>query len=729
MNVFLKIPGALAILLLTYLSGWATWMLFHRGDRGGWGAPGRPPDLFCQFAAGVAVGGVIALVFSVLGWFHAWSFAACILGYFTLTLVLLRPGPHSLRRSLPVIADAFREYRLVIIAMIVGLMLFPLPFMFAFGGGDNGVYVNIAGNIKRTGSALSRDNAIPKVEEKKQYILYRRARLPNRPRNEIEYTVLEPGFFISDFARGNLTPQFFWLFPAWMAAFMVFLGVRGGFFVVTFFALLSIWAMFMLAREIMGKWAAAAASVFLVVNFLEVYFAKTSFSENVTQFFFLLWLYAYIRYRKEMASGDGREITWWGFLAGAGLGCVMLAHIYGFLLIAPLWLLYCFYIARDGWKAVTRDRAFLLTYGSFLMFTLAMIAGPYRPYANAMQAKIRDISGGWPAVAIVLVALVSLAFLIHRLSPGAVEWLGRNRKYVSTLAGVVLLLAVAYGFLIWPRPGPDIIVNGNIVGFRTHSFQYFAYYLTALGAFLAVAGYCLFFWRGLNSQNLILPLAGLMMTGYFLFEIKTGPFVYIMRRFVPMALPASILMAAYALYWLWTQWHGRDLRSREVMWSARAVSLIAGVALLGWTLVPTVRIARVNGSRESYPFVVEVSNLAPDPAVIVCDKLAGHILAAPLRSFQGRQVIRPWRDSYLNDPWFYKFMKSYEKQGKSIYLVVAPGREALKYSKVYRRKQVGTAVFHSWTVEETQKPAPPRTVPFDFPVDVYRITTSKTAPI
>lgn len=99
-----------------------------------------------------------------------------------------------------------------------------------------------------------------------------------------------------------------------------------------------------------------------------------------------------------------------------------------------------------------------------------------------------------------------------------------------------------------PPPGGDIrrmVPLANLVRV--------GWYLSPLGIVLGVAGFALWVWRGLSRDTWLFLLVAFLGTFFFVrdtYGTTDQTYIYILRRFVPIAYPAWSLVMAYALVWL-----------------------------------------------------------------------------------------------------------------------------------------------------------------------------------
>jgi hypothetical protein len=663
--LIIKFLGLVGLGLLFYVPGWATWLVFNRKHLELQDSTSTIRNLFCQVAAGAVLDGVLALILALAGIFNLWIIAGVAAAWTIAVLVVIRP--RFSRKSFGIAASGreLRQAAPLIVCLLVGFFLFMLPFMSVLGSADEGLYPNIAGTIARTGSPYLKDPVVPTVKPEARTLFYRSAFKKEGSKSVRAWTILEPGLYVTNFTTGKITPQFFYYYPAMMAMFMGMIGFRGGFFILTFFALMSVWAIYLLAREFMETWASFVAALFLAVNFLEVYFAKFSTAEIATQFFFLIGIYAFIRMRKQ-DDAPGVGLPWWQFLAGIGFGAMLLAREDSALLFAPLFLVYCLYFARDGIKSITRDRIFLLLVLGFTIFLGSLCLGPYRIYASStLSTMIHIVPGGYLTPALAAAAFIGLAIVFRRWK-AAYSWVLAHKKLILGVACGVLLLAFIYLMFVKPAMLPANSQN------KLLTLKYFGFYLTWLGVILMVAGYLAFIYLAVDRRNVLLPLAGLTFTGIFAYNPMVAMvLVWWMRRLVPVALPVGVLMMAYGLYRGWVAIKARWIWSRVRMNVVRIGIACVVLALVGLCVSSSLKIAWNKGSSETLPMARTISDIAAEPGQIVCQPSAGDIMGAPLRSFYGRRVVTLYQPLNTGNPLFLDFLATNQRQGRQNYLLLA----------------------------------------------------------
>lgn len=163
-----------------------------------------------------------------------------------------------------------------------------------------------------------------------------------------------------------------------------------------------------------------------------------------------------------------------------------------------------------------------------------------------------------------------------------------------------------------PPPGGDprrMVPLANLVRI--------GWYLSPLGIVLGVAGFALWWWRGLNRQSWLLLVVGLLGTFFFVrdtYGTSDQTYIYILRRFVPIAYPMFSLSIAYALVAL-----AATAGGRAGAWGRLRLATAGGlaallVAFLGYTVRPVAAHVEYHGA---VPALHEVAHRLPPDAVLL----------------------------------------------------------------------------------------------------------------
>lgn len=200
-------------------------------------------------------------------------------------------------------------------------LFFRLPaYHYVLGGQDEGVYVNVAHHLARTGGIEVQDTALEKLDDpsfKKTYLEENR---------RADYL---PGVYLAEHSGPRLQFQFYHLFPVWMAIFEGLFGATFGIYALTFFSWLSIIFVYRLGLAVSGSpRAALVAGGLLAVNPLHAFFSKFPVTE-VPALAFSLVGFTCLAIGRNEAMGAFRSR--WLWLSAAAFGCLFVTRISGFM--------------------------------------------------------------------------------------------------------------------------------------------------------------------------------------------------------------------------------------------------------------------------------------------------------------------------------------------------------------------------------------------------------------
>jgi hypothetical protein len=586
-----------------------------------------------RIVASALLTGWIALVLAELGVFSFWLLLAliaglCLLGALLrrsafiaappLGIIADRPATTSGRATLTGMLAAIKfDHVLLAIALLFGVLV-ARPFEVIRGGLDAGVYANTGVAIARTGSIVQYDPIVAEIgqlsqagDETAQHIERNLLGVQSRDRY-IATRYRAAGFFINDgeLASGRVVPQFFHLWPVWLAIFVAMLGPTLGLAATGAAGALGVVLLGLIGRRLGGSLVGLLAASFLALLTPQVWFSRMPTSEALAQALLLAGLWAWTHF----ADADNRrERIWWGVIVGAAFGQLTLTRIDGVFATALTGALLVYAAYTRRWHA--GYSALALTLGALLVHTLLHILLIARAYFfDTAYARLQDfaftiylslpfLSAGvsdrfrfrgsskymdpyriWiELVAIALLLLTLVALWRWRRPLLLLEAVTRRwRRWLLGAVVLTLALLAGYAYLIRPeiitadallhplRPDNWLRLQGYIGApievplekycepgkkcktteiIALGNMARFGWYLSPLGVLLGVAG-GLLLWRRLDRRSWLFVL---IATIYSLFYIRslygTGDqtYIYILRRYVPLVYPAFVLAMAYAL--------------------------------------------------------------------------------------------------------------------------------------------------------------------------------------
>lgn len=512
----LLIPVQAALLL--FLPGALLAARAARRNRAGF----RDPAEFA-FSAGVlslAFSSVAGLLLAYLGAFSVGRLAGLAL-LLSLALLAVRPrgmtGPVSGRCRR-------REILALLLLAVLGAALFFRPVPYVFGGWDPGVYANTAAYLAREGTIFPADPTAGELEpEEVRRLAWR---------HSSGYREKYPGFRYARGETGRLIPEFYHLFPLWMAVLCSWAGVKGSFFLTPLAGLAALAAVWLAVRELWGSRAALAAGLLLAFNAVEIWQARFPTSEMLSQFLFFAGAAAAFRYLK-------REEPFWALTAAAGWGLFLLCRVSSLLIWLPL---AAFFYCR-WWKKFRRDDLFLLL--PLLLFTglslLPQFFGDWRYFLNSV-ANLRA-GGGAVRIGLALGGSGLALAAVLRIFPGGLR--GSLARALGDPTPRRLLLALVfaagvYAYFIRPGLGPPNADRTNLVEL--------GWLLGPVLLAVSFLGVLLFIREERSPAAWLFFLIVAVPTGVFTWrQMVHFNYMWAARRFADAVIPGLIILAVYAL--------------------------------------------------------------------------------------------------------------------------------------------------------------------------------------
>lgn len=215
-------------------------------------------------AAFVVLTGLVGLAAALAGVFHA--------PQVLLAGALATGGWTWLARDKPAAAAAPASVAHLALIAAVGLFFRLPPYNYVIGGQDEGIYVNIANTLARTGGVVPQDRVLESLRNPAAIDRY-------VADNELP-TVYLPGVYHAPGDPRRQQFQFLHEFPVWMAISSGLFNPAATPWALTFLALVSLLFFYRLALTLTGdRRAALAAGLLLAVNPLHVFFSKFPVSE------------------------------------------------------------------------------------------------------------------------------------------------------------------------------------------------------------------------------------------------------------------------------------------------------------------------------------------------------------------------------------------------------------------------------------------------------------------
>jgi hypothetical protein len=447
------------------------------------------------------------------------GWAAALLG----AVALRRHSPPRLARAR---LRGVREGVLVAGLLVAAVLYLRFPTESIYGGRDEGVYANSAVYMAHHGTL-----EVPYPWSLADTSFFAPA-----------WTGF-PGFYKTP---GTMTVQFGHLFSVWLAQAYATLGEQGLFRLNGVFAVLALAVIYDAFQLVVGAPVAVAATLFLAFNPSELWVARITLSEILTQLFIWSGICLWVRALKD----DSPVLARW---AGVCLGMAAFVRFDSALLLAMLLAAHLAFRlvvqppvrARAVWNAlyVTALPLFALALAYFFVFS--------RPYfmTRTYLLALALATGG---AALVLAA--ARPTLVKLLRPGL------THRATLALFGVGIAGLAAYAYWIrplqagkpeWIYQWPGFYIDLHKGNYRSDSLVDLALYLSPIVVWAAIGGWYVSLWRLLRSNERAYLAVPLILVGgfsvvYLYDHLNTPDHLWWIRRFIPVVVPGVVLYAAVA---------------------------------------------------------------------------------------------------------------------------------------------------------------------------------------
>ena len=589
----------------------------HRDLRAGLPAEER---FFWQVIISLGLALSLVLVLGALGRYR-FEYLLWAQGAITVLPVLAWRGRLRLGRTAP-------PPRLAIVIPVALVALCAIRFLppaeYIVGGKDPGVYVNEGVQLAQRGSITITDPIVAAVPAPLRDLFF-----PSHGQAEY-YSIRFMGFPIQDPETGYVIGQFPHLFPAALAIGYGIDGLTGVRRTTPFLATLGVLAVYLFAAALFGRPVAAFAATLLALNVIEAWFGRYPNTEVVMQLFLFAAMLGVLRWQAD-------DIGFFAPVSGALLGLMVFLRIDALLPVVAISggiLLATTIGQRASWW-------FFATLAVPLFVAVPYLNGPMRAYSTYPRGFIANLDT-WQHITIGLGAFAAATALFAARQSAATR--AALLRWVPLVCAATIAAAGLYA-LFFREPG------GKLTDYDAHALRMFAnFYVTVPVVLAAIIGYAVFarllFWRS-PVFFLVLGAFGL----FFFYKLRIVPeHFWAARRFVPVILPATLILASAAAV------GGRGYGP----WPLRAARLVIGFVFLGLAASSYARASAPVADYVEFAGVIPriealASHIADDDLVVVESRDAGgdlHIVGLPLAYIYARNVLvlnsaRPDRELFI----------------------------------------------------------------------------------
>ena len=646
---------------------------------------------FLRAVLGVSVVAWLSLLLAELGWFRLDLLGLILtIGAFGLGLLVyaFRTGPAGPATVVVGLKPA--------LAAGVGILLcgalFVPPYEVAVAGGDATVYLNFGRQVAHHGALEFEDALLSSLSTDTRAELFL-----NRVPADVtgRFARFPGGFVIPDIAAPTVTAGFSPLFPVLTALVYELFSLRGALFVAPVFATLSLVGLWLVAQRLGGARAAWLAATLTGVSLPQIWFAKLPVPEMVAQCFVMAGVLAWLVARQRRAAR-------WAVAAGWFLGLACFAKV-DLLVLLPVFLL-----AVVAWRLLTRAAAgedaplilsLLAAFGLLVVHNLVhylSFGSHYRPYVeylvqtSALLSLLRE-SAPAQGVAALVVAATLLAALVgaRRARP----WGG------VAVAAVLVAYGVNYATTTNSRLDETIVwlswyVSWPVLG------------LAALG--LVRAG------RREAAPGLVFValLLGVVSLHYLYDPLETGEQIRSMRRYVPIVLPLTMLLASLTVV---------NLLARVATRYRMGVTLATAAILIGLVARPSLAVVGRPLWDDALAQSARVARMFPDNAIVlVSPDLAGTHIPTSLAYLHDVETILV-QERQPNDQIMGRVIREWLARGRAVFVVF--GRYDFSFfAPELSLAEVGRRSVDIRTLERTSTQVPQALVPHSIRLQIFEVT-------
>jgi hypothetical protein len=734
--------------------------------------------LFTAVLVSVLVTGGFGFLLAEVGLFSAWLLLALVLlfslalalvlGHFPFSIGLIRlalalPGAYAQRETER--RNARIERAALIVIILVAAALFARPAEMVRGALDSGVYINMGVALSRTGAVLQRDVLMRQLNDDigEGRELMQPQRLDRYSLDRLRMS----GFYVFDKKAALVLPQFYWLFPVWIGLMHSLFGIWGALYTTSLLALLCVLAVYFFARRMLTPGAALVALGLLVLCPVTMWFARYPIAEVLMGLLAFGGFFAFLRMvhlagdrRPRPPDDDASALdttSWearrawacfWGVVAGVSLGELALARpdFIFYLAPVPAYLLY--------WRLTRRWQRPHSWFAASLAMMLALYSIFFFFYGFAYTTdlyfnKIQDVRRLWGPLLLALYLGLLLLFVVDRLYPRLKpfwvrleSWIGRRR---GIWAGVIVVSLGAYALYLYaiapwqpnvrfnnagvPIPQDIATTWESYIGAPVDEGGRFnllriGWYLSPVGLLLGVAGLLRWIWSRLNAATGLFFGALIVLSFIFITETYTDAhYIYTMRRYISLILPALIIGFAWACQFMWSR-----IRPRAVGLALGGGLALALALFFGYTARVVVANVEEDGAVGQLTELAERFEETKSVLLFSNERDEPFIVATPLQYIFGIDsfVVNRTYPSIQNNI-IEGIVARWQKQGYKVWVIMGSNGGKLHFANL-SLKEEGNWTYNVREFEQLYIQKPSNFYSLPLPWGVYSVQPAAPPP-
>jgi hypothetical protein len=622
---------------------------------------GFADGFFIQILVSILISGCIGLILAQLGLFSLFYLDLTILCGCLIIIGIFKPLQNLSDMPKPQLNKT--SFSLIAI-LFIALALFFHPYPWIVGGRDPGVYVNTGINIANTGKIIIHDSFMANLDSITQKLFYT---IETQPAilNNISYQGIQfPGFYITNAQTGEIVPQFFYLWPVWIAIFHSIFGLDGALYCTPFFAILALLSVYFTGKILYNNIAGLFASLILALNFAQIWYARYPTSEIFTMFIIFSGIFAFLIFMKTRSP-------MYSCLAAVCFGELLLTRIDAFLIIIPPLIL----IIGSGilGKFKKEHLAFLIPFIVFSAYAIVVAFGVSAPYTfdilNAFQVSsilsknILNLSGF--LVAFLFIFFLTMSLWRKKLADRVRKFsllfdnLINNKRIFDIFTSVVttlLMIYILYNYFI--RTTGNVNADSfNFVKLSLYTAGFAGITATVIGIII------LFRKKPFINQMFFLSIFAIFAVYQISSSNISTDHPWWVRRYLPVVIPSMIICMGSCLAWMCSP-NLFDGKYRVLRQGTVCILLMLIIVPQGITD------SSILFYSEYYPAIQEINAIAQkfdqDSIIVYKNNYFTDKIATPLYYIYNKTIVNntPSSESL-------RIFRNWTESGKTIYVIDA----------------------------------------------------------
>lgn len=586
---------------------------------------------------------------------------------------------------------------MVVLAVVFVILVISPPSMIIYGWTDVGIYPNIAAHMTRKGSISIEDSLVRQVSPGNRELVFRPNENPEVPIEAYQNKAL----FITDFEKGEIRPQFLYLWPSLMAVFALFLGLENMFWAITWVSLLTLGGLYLVGNRWLGRGWACITVFLALISPLFLYFSRYTSSEMMNAALMISAVLCHVAYLEAQRSGRKKEALGMATASAALLCAGFLCRVDFFMIVPPVLAFYLY--KRIFLEFDSADLMFFLVFlGGGISCALIdyLISKPY--FMRLFQSFDKPIRMLFDFPGLVLISVYFILFAFGRrygqkLKP-ALARIFLRVKYIS-VSIFYAALGTYLAYLCFVRPNEPLTYGSYgeinaIVGptYNNETLIRWAWYFSWVGVVAVFLGYALFICLRKDFSSRMFAVVGLTFTLVYSLSLHCTPMhILTMRRLVPVILPFALIMIVYAVKQV-TGFVMQLRPARFFQWAGKIVGAVTIAYVAFFSIHVSQPIFGLQEGGNQYELFKEMAGSVQEGGVMVMDHHAGDICGVPLKCFFDVENLWLVDNFTLGREEFVSLLRDLNFPRRPVYIlwrpqtkiISIPAQEGLRYDLVSR---------------------------------------------